>query len=176
MKNLVLMTALFSAFIFVPMSEAFAQDGVAQSADAVIAASNEAAPAVAAKPAAVEENLTEEQKARKLELAKKMHEIRSTADQINAAIEQVAARLPDGQRQIFVNEMTATLNVNAIERISIDAMISVFSLPELESMVEYYSKPEAISASEKMPEWAKVVQPEIVRLVDKAMMRVQMGQ
>lgn len=159
-----------------------AEDGVAQSADQVIAASGgKEAEAVtgtdaAKKPDQPKEELTQEQLAHKLELAKKMHQIRPTSQQIDSAIQQVARRLPEQQRQQFVTIMTESLNYNAIERISIDAMVDVFTLKELEAMVEYYSKPEAVSASDKMSDWAKVVQPEIASLIDKALMKIRLGE
>lgn len=160
------------------------EEGVAQSADAVIAASGgksvESAAQVSAAPQAeapkVEEKLSEEQLARKLELAKKMHEIRPAARQIDDAIRSVSMRLPEAEREPFVTSMSSSLNYNAIERISIDAMVDVFTLPELEAMVEYYSKPEAISAGDKMVDWAKIVQPEIARLIDRSLMRTRFGQ
>ncbi|MBI1300046.1 MAG: hypothetical protein GC137_00165 [Alphaproteobacteria bacterium] len=113
---------------------------------------------------------------RKIVLASKMHEIRPTREQVDAAVLRAAASLPPARRESFVFAMKSVLNYNAIERISVDAMIETFTLLELESMVEYYSKPEAKSASDKIPAWASVVQPEIINMIDKAMIRVRTGQ
>lgn len=160
------------------------EEGVAQSADAVIAASGGGQAASAGVQAnapqetepKVEEKLSEEQLARKIELAKKMHEIRPAAKQIDDAIRSISMRLPEAEREPFIASMRTSLNYNAVERISMDAMVDVFTLPELEAMVEYYSKPEAISAGDKMSEWAKLVQPEITRLIDRSLMRTRFGQ
>lgn len=180
MKNIRLFVVLCGVFIFVAGLPVMAEEGVAQSADQVISASGgkdkSVSLPVAEKPVLPKEVLTDEQLAHKVELAKKMHQIRPTAEQIDAAIKQVAGSLPEMQRKGFVDTMTESLNYNAIERISIDAMVDVFTLKELELMVDYYTKPEAMSASDKMGDWAKIVQPEIARLIDKALMKIRLGE
>ena len=113
--------------------------------------------------------------ARRVALAKEMHKIRPTREQVDGAIRQASLSVPENERAAFIAAMTSVLNYRAIERISVDAMAEVFTVKELESMVEYYSKPEAKSASKKIKDWAKIVQPEINRIIDKAMMRVRTG-
>ncbi len=112
----------------------------------------------------------------KIDLARKMHEIRPTRDQIDSAVARASMALPSYDRKGFVDSMSMMLNYNAIERISIDAMIETYTLLELTSMVEYYSKPEALSASKKVINWASIVQPEIISMIDKALMRIKTGQ
>ncbi len=121
------------------------------------------------------ENKDQEILGKKLELAKKMHQIRPTRDQIDSAVRSASLALPENERQGFVTAMGTILNYNAIERISIDAMVETYTLNELESMVEYFSKPEAMSASRKIGVWAQEVQPEIGRMIDKAMIRLRTG-
>ncbi len=113
---------------------------------------------------------------KKIELARKMHNIRPTRNQIDAAIVRAALSVPKSKRESFVSAMSMMINYNAIERISIDAMIETFTLKELEAMVDYYSKPEAISASRKTLMWAEKVHPEITIMIDKALMRMKTGQ
>lgn len=113
---------------------------------------------------------------RKLELANKMHQVRPTRTQVDSAVDRAALNLPARDQKPFRQAMRSILNYNAIERISIDAMVSTYTLKELETMVEYYSKPEAISASRKIGFWATEVQPEIRRMIDRAMIRIRTGQ
>ncbi len=113
---------------------------------------------------------------RKLELAKRMHDIRPTRIQVDSAVFQASMSLPVRERRGFINSMKGMLNYNAIERISIDAMVEVYTLKELEAMVEYFSKPEAKSASDKVPNWVSILQPEIANMIDKAMIRIRTGQ
>jgi hypothetical protein len=111
----------------------------------------------------------------RLELARRMHDIRPTETQVNAAIDQAAAQQPEESREAFRTAMRKVLNYKAIEQTSIDAMAKVYTTEELKAMVEYYSKPEARSAGEKEQEYAKIVYPEIIRLLDQAVMRVKTG-
>lgn len=125
---------------------------------------------------AAEENGNQDILAKKNALAKRMHEIRPTREQIDAAVQRASMMLPENERGPFVNVMSGMLNYNAIERISMDAMVETYTLKELEIMVEFYSQPEALSASMKMGVWAQKVQPEIVRMIDKAILRIKTGE
>jgi hypothetical protein len=112
---------------------------------------------------------------KRLELAKKMHEIRPSKDQVNAAIDVTAARLPQPEQEPFKSRMRSILNYRAIEKISIDAMASTFTVEELQAMVDCYGKPEAKSASDKMEAYQAIVGPELVKMIDQAMMRTRTG-
>lgn len=122
------------------------------------------------------ENENKEMLEKKIILAQKMHEIRPVRVQVDAAVNRAAQNLLEPDRQNFVVAMRSMLNYNAIERISTDAMIDTYTLVELESMVDYFSKPEARSASTKVNSWARSVHPEIVKMIDRAMMRIKTGQ
>lgn len=113
--------------------------------------------------------------ARRVALAEEMHKIRSTKDQVDGAIKRAAKTLPANEREAFTAAMSTILNYRAIERISVDAMAETYTVEELEAMVEYYKKPEAITAAKKMRSWIEKVQPEIQRIIDKAMMQVRAG-
>ena len=104
-----------------------------------------------------------------------MHEIISTRSQVNAAIEQVANSRPEAERENFRTSMQNALNYKAIEKISIDAMAETYTADELEAMVEYYSKAEAQSIAKKDEIYKSKVYPEIIRMLDAAMMRIRTG-
>lgn len=108
-------------------------------------------------------------------LAEKMHKFRPVREQVNSAIDQYAQTQPPQQREAFKTTMRNVLNYKALEKISTDAYADTFTLKELESMVEYYSKPEARSASDKFDDYAGLVYPEIIRMLDKALIRVRTG-
>lgn len=109
------------------------------------------------------------------EIAREMHKLRPVKTQVDNAIETVAARLPQAQRENFRMSMKNVLNYNAIEKVSVNAMAETFTLAELEAMLEYNKKPEAISANQKFSDYQAKVGPEIVRMIDKAMMRIRTG-
>ncbi len=176
--------------LFVAMAFAaqpvFAQDGaVPQNADQYLMQEGTAAPTpppakdVPDAPKAPETSPAPKESpemiAKKADLAREMHQIRPTRVQVDAAIEQAAKGMPEEQRRAFISAMKSVLNYNAIEKISIDAMVETFTLSELQAMVGYHKTSEAKSISEKMPQWATKVQPEVLRMMDAAMMRVKTG-
>lgn len=83
---------------------------------------------------------------------------------------------PEGERETFKTAMRNVFNVTALEKISTDAYAESFTVEELRAMVEYYSKPEAISATEKFQNYANIVYPEIMRMLDRAAIRIKTGQ
>ncbi len=109
------------------------------------------------------------------DLSVTMHKFHPAREQVEAAIEQAAQSQEPGEQEAFRTAMRNVLNYEAIEKISIDAMADIYSAAELQAMVDYYSKPEAKTASKKDPEYANRVYPEIVKMLDQAMMRVRTG-
>lgn len=181
----ILAVAMLAAFTAGPVISARAADengtGEAVSADRLIAdrapqeEKKEDAQKLAEKAAQEQTRQDPSTLAKRLELAQKMHEIRPTRDQVDSAIRRAAESVPPQDKEAFIAAMSSVLNYKAIERISIDAMAEVYTIAELQAMVEYYSKPEARSATAKIRDWAAIVQPEINRIIDKAMMRVRTG-
>jgi len=125
---------------------------------------------------AMAQDQTATDEARKRELAQEMHEIRPSDQQVNAAIERLAQTYPPEQREAFKLAMSRALNYKAVEHISIEAMMETYTLPELEAMVAYFRQPEARSASDKYEDYAAKVRPELIKLIDKALMRVRAGE
>ncbi len=113
--------------------------------------------------------------ARRLELAKKMHDFRPAAEQVDNAIDSVSKRLPGTEAETFKANMRNLLNYRSIEQISINAMAQTYTEEELAAMVEYYSKPEAQSASKKFQVYQDKVTPDIVRMIDQAVMKLRTG-
>ncbi|MCB1681343.1 MAG: hypothetical protein H6858_00840 [Rhodospirillales bacterium] len=175
-----LIALLGGLFLLSPM-QAFAEDqgaGVPFNADKLIhkrmeedkkSEDNEAesSPSVKQDPATLK---------KRVELAQEMHNIRPTSEQVESAIKRASQSVPLEERESFIAAMTSVLNYKAIERISVDAMAEVYTVDELQAMVDYYSKPEAKSASSvKSKKWSAVVNDEINSVIDKAMMRVRTG-
>ena len=122
---------------------------------------------------AQESDDTYEQRA---ELAKKMHELLPTRDQVYTAIDQFAQAQPEQQREALRAAMRNAFNVKALEKISINAYTETYTLEELQAMVEYYSKPVARSAAAKTEDYSAIVYPEIIRMLDRAAMKARTGQ
>lgn len=112
----------------------------------------------------------------RMELSRQMHEFRPVEGQVNAAIDQVAQTRPPEEREAFQAAMRKILNYEAIKKISVEAMAETYTEAELKAMVEYFARPEAQSASDKEHMYAEKVYPEIIRMLDQAMMRLKTGQ
>ena len=113
--------------------------------------------------------------AERLELAEKMHELNPVRSQVYGAIDQFALRRPAEEREAFKSSMRNVFNIKALEKISVDAYAATFTVEELRAMVEYYSKPEAKSAGEKLANYNALVYPELMRMLDRAAMRIRTG-
>lgn len=111
----------------------------------------------------------------RMALAKKMHELRPVREQVEEAINQYANTRPVEERESFKSAMRNVFNIKALEKISLDAYVETFTVEELRAMVEYYSKPEAKSASEKINNYAAILYPELMRMLDRAAIRVRTG-
>lgn len=112
---------------------------------------------------------------RRLELANTVQNLRPVDEQVDMAIEQFLTTLPQSERENARKALKDILNIAALRKVSVDAYADVFTERELEVMAEYYAKPESAKISKKMNAYAARVYPEIIRMLDKAMMRVKTG-
>lgn len=113
---------------------------------------------------------------KRLEISRELHKIKPVREQVDNAVDGVASRLPQAQQDVFRSRMRAVLNYNSIRNISINAMAETFTVEELQAMLEYNKKPEAQSAEKKLPDYQDKIRPEIVRMIDKAIMRMRTGE
>ena len=111
----------------------------------------------------------------RLDLAREYHEYRPVKPQIDRAIENVAANLSEGAREEFTLAMQRMLNYPAIESLSVEIMADVYTKEELEVMVAYYKQPIAQAAADKAVDYQKRLGPEIVKILDRAMMEIRTG-
>jgi secreted Zn-dependent insulinase-like peptidase len=113
----------------------------------------------------------------RLELADQMLQINPPRDQVRVAINTYIEQLMAGRSKLeqdqFRIAMMTIVNHRALEQLSREAYVELFTEAELRAMVEYYSKPEAISAREKLPEFQQRLTPEIIRMIDQALMRAR---
>ena len=112
----------------------------------------------------------------KRSLAQRMHDLRPTRDQVREAVKTISVNLPENEREVFLNHVLESVDFNQLEQQSVNAMIEVFTMEELERMVAYFSTPEAKSISEKMPLYNGIVQPKIIQMLDNALLEMRTGQ
>ena len=114
----------------------------------------------------------------RLAVAEKMLEVRPAGEQLRGAldeyIEGYLVRYSDTEKQIFRASILKALNEKALEKTAVDAYAEIFTLKELEAMLEFYSKPEAKTIADKQNELNARVRPEIVRMLDQALLKVRL--
>lgn len=113
--------------------------------------------------------------AQRLELSKKMHAIQPARIQVEKAVALVAQRIPEVNREAFKNSMMASIDTAKLEEVSVNAMAQMFTVRELQHMISYFQAPEAKTIAEKMPDYYTQLQPEIMKMVDAAMMAARTG-
>lgn len=105
----------------------------------------------------------------KVELAKKMHQIRPAKAQVQEAIDQVSRNLSPIERDKFIKMVDKAFDYAKLEKLSLDTMVETFTVAELQKMVDYFGSPEAKSIAQKLPKYQEKIQPEIIRMMDAAM-------
>lgn len=114
---------------------------------------------------------------RRVELAEKMVAIRPVRGQIERAVDAYIKHYMQGrsesQRELFRLAMLRAINADALEKITVDAYAETFTEKELVAMVEYYASPEARSAAAKEGELKKKIEPELIKMLDQAMMKAR---
>ncbi len=112
---------------------------------------------------------------KRIELARKMHEVRPMVVPIEEAVQQLAQRYPKEKRELFISTILNAFDRESLTEISVKAMAETFTVAELEKMIEFNSSPEGKAITEKMPVYQSLVEPELMKKVDKALMEVRMG-
>lgn len=112
---------------------------------------------------------------RRLLLAKEMLDIRPARQQLENAVDSYINNYmftqSEKDQQAVRSALLSKVNAKALEKLSVDAYAEIFTLQELKAMVEYYSKAEARSAADKQSLLSQRIAPEIVRMLDQAIMR-----
>ncbi|MCC6598467.1 MAG: DUF2059 domain-containing protein [Alphaproteobacteria bacterium] len=110
-------------------------------------------------------------------LAEEMLAIRPVRVQVERAvdayIEAAMRNKSERDKEVFRIAMLRALNVDALEKIAVEAYADTFTEAELSAMVEYYQKPEARSAAAKEGALTQKIGPEIIKILDQAAMKAR---
>lgn len=113
----------------------------------------------------------------RLALAKRMVEVKPVREQVEAAVDAyIKMGLPNfakGEQEIFRATLLKMVNSEALEQAVLDSYAETFTQAELEAMIEYYEKPEARSATEKQEAFTAKIYPEIIKMLDQAIIRMR---
>ena len=103
-------------------------------------------------------------------LAKKMHEIRPARTQVEEAVKQVMQNLPPEEQARMQNLADTAFDYQKLEDLSTQTMVDLFTVAELQRMVDYFGSEEAKAISKKLPQYQAKLQPEVIRMLDAALM------
>jgi hypothetical protein len=118
---------------------------------------------------------TEENYEQRLELSRKMHEIWPTRPKVEAALENVAEQIDPINRAQFKAGMRRAIKFEALQEASIDAMADIFTVEELEAMIEFYGSKEGRSVSHKTEDYERAIGPIMTQMIDKSLLDVKLG-
>ena len=108
-------------------------------------------------------------------LSKKMHDIWPMRQKVELALDNIAARLPEGERTKFKGAMRRSIDFDALEQASTDAMADIFSEAELQKMIDFYGSKEGRSVSHKLKDYEAALQPLMIQMMDKALLNAKLG-
>ena len=117
----------------------------------------------------------EENYDKRLELSKEMHEIWPTRPKIEAAIDAIGEQVPDAERAKFKAAMRRAIKFKALEEKSIETMAEIFTVKELESMIDFYGSKEGRSVAFKTGDYEAALQPLLMKMIDKALLDTRLG-
>ncbi len=117
----------------------------------------------------------EENYEKRLELSKQMHQIWPTRPKIEGAIDAVGEQVPEAERAKFKAAMRRAMKFQALEEKSIETMAEIFTVAELEKMIEFYGSKEGRSVSFKTGDYEAALQPLMIKMIDKALLDTRLG-
>jgi hypothetical protein len=110
-----------------------------------------------------------------MELAKTMFDLTPPSEADDAAIKRIVANVPADQRDIARKGMTDAFEYGKFHDFVVKTMADTFTVAELKKMIAYHSSPEAASIAKKMPDYEAKVQPQLLRMLDVALMITRTG-
>lgn len=111
----------------------------------------------------------------RVELAEKMHDIWPVRPKVEEALDVAAQSFPEEERAAFKAGMRKAIKYDQLEEESIAAMAKIFTVPELQKMVDFYGSPEGRAVSAKTGDYAEMLQPVMTKMLDQALLQVRTG-
>lgn len=131
-------------------------------------------PAAATTPADV--SAPADDMTQRIALAEKMHDIWPVRTKVEDALDIAAQSFPEDQRDKFKSGMRKAIKYDQLEEESIAAMAKLFTVAELQKMVDFYGSPEGKSVSAKTDDYMKALEPVMTKMLDQALIEVRTGQ
>lgn len=136
-------------------------------------------PSVPQATSAIEQPIpatTQTDETQRIALAEKMHDIWPVRTKVEDALDIAAQSFPEDQRDKFKSGMRKAIKYDQLEEESIAAMAKLFTVAELQKMVDFYGSPEGKSVSAKTDDYMKALEPVMTKMLDQALIEVRTGQ
>ena len=105
---------------------------------------------------------------KKLTLAKQYSQAVPVEKEVANAIEGLVVQVPKEDRVLFKSILDRTIDVSRVRSASEMALAELFTVQELEAMIEFYNSPEGQAVREKMPEYESRLEPVLGQMVRTA--------
>jgi len=159
------MKSRFSIMRFIHLSLAFF--AISPFAGVVLAQETPAAPQIPAALSAEEQN--------RLELATRMHEIWPIRMRVESALDAVAGGFPPERQAEGKARLRQSVKYDLLEEESIKSMADIFTAQELQAMIDFYGSEVGKSISTKTADYELLMRPAMVRMLDKAVLDLRLG-
>lgn len=107
----------------------------------------------------------------KRQVATQLQSVWGVRDQVKELIETIVSRLPADQKQGFRDYMSKIVDLDALDQVSVDAAVDVFSEEELNAMLAYYSSEHGKSAEGKRKLYNDKIMPQVQALIRAGMVQ-----
>lgn len=112
--------------------------------------------------------------AERMRLSRELHDVRHIRDRIDETIEAISKTMPEADRADFLTYMSATMDFDRLEELSIKYAAETYTASELQAMIAYFGSPDGQSAEAKGADYAAKVSKDIEKEIDAAMMAVKL--
>ncbi len=92
---------------------------------------------------------------------------------LDDTFKELVKQVPVEKREHFLQHMKASVRADALERISRDSMVKVFTADELNALADFYGSSHGASAMQKFGAYMGIIMPEVQQEVMQAMQKLE---
>lgn len=109
------------------------------------------------------------------QIALKIQSLQPISEVVENTVNGIALRYPEEQRREFKNKMMRLVDFTALEKDAARSMAETFTLSELKVLYAYRSSIEGRAIREKTPIYQTLVEKNLFKYLDQALMQVRTG-
>lgn len=125
-------------------------------------------------PIAAADKVDDSSEAR-LKKSEEYHKIRSFKRYVDQAVDNLVKTAPEAKRAEIAGKLKAAIDYEKMERASILATAEIFTVSEIQAMIDYYGSETGKAIESKMPAYTLKIAPDMRRIMDAALMDLRLG-